>query len=44
MEQERVRLNDGVEVEVHGYKWWDEDLKQAITQAESALVALRNLG
>lgn len=44
MEQERVVLIDGIDVEGQGYKWWDEDLKQAITQAESALVALRNLG
>jgi hypothetical protein len=34
----------GEDVTGHGYRWSDEDLKQAITRVESALEALRSMG
>ena len=33
----------GDDVAGHGYRWSDEDLKQAITRVESALEALQSL-
>ena len=34
----------GDDVTGHGYRWSDENLKQAVTQVQSALETLRSMG
>ncbi len=42
-EQTRQELG-GEDVAGHGYRWSDENLKQAVTQVQSALETLRSMG
>ena len=44
MDQQQRSTGDEAEVVGHGYKWSDENLKQAVTEVQSALETLQRLG